>query len=43
MTSTNRLARAFGEVADEDGIDGSALIRDKISEIAGEIRERGGL
>lgn len=39
----NRLARAFGEVADEDGIDGSALIRDKISEIAGEIRERGGL
>lgn len=39
----NRLARAFGEVVDEDGIDGSALIRDKISEIAGEIRERGGL
>lgn len=39
----SRLARAFGEVVDEDGIDGSALIRGKISEIAGEIKERGGL
>lgn len=39
----NRLAKAFGEVVDEDGIDGSALIRAKIGDIAREITERGGL
>ena len=39
----NRLAKAFGQVVEEDGIDGSALLRVKIGEIAAEIRERGGL
>lgn len=34
----NRLAKAFGEVVEEDGIDGSALILDKVNEIANEIR-----
>ena len=36
----NRLAKAFGEVVEEDGIDGSALILDKVNEIANEIREK---
>lgn len=35
-----RLARAFGEVVEEDKIDGSALILKKIEQIAGEIREK---
>lgn len=39
----NRLAKAFGEVVEEDGIDGSALIMQKVDEIAGEIVEKGGL
>ena len=39
----HRLAKAFGEVVDEDGIDGSALILAKVEEIAEEIREKGGL
>ena len=39
----NRLAKAFGEVVEEDGIDGSALILDKVNEIANEIRLKGGL
>lgn len=39
----NRLAKAFGEVVEEDGIDGSALILAKVKEIAGEIRSKGGL
>lgn len=39
----NRLAKAFGEVVEEDGIDGSALILAKVNEIAEEIRQRGGL
>lgn len=38
-----RLAKAFGEVVEEDGIDGSLLLRNKIEEIAAEIREKGGL
>lgn len=39
----NRLAKAFGQVVEEDGIDGSALLRMKIDGIAAEIKERGGL
>lgn len=39
----NRLAKAFGEVVEEDGIDGSQLITCKIQEIAKEIIEKGGL
>lgn len=39
----NRLAKAFGEVVEEDQIDGSQLIINKINEIAGEITEKGGL
>lgn len=38
-----RLAKAFGEVVEEDGIDGSQLLQDKIAEIAEEIRNKGGL
>ena len=39
----NRLAKAFGEVVEEDGIDGSALILEKVNEIANEIRLKDGL
>lgn len=39
----NRLAKAFGEVVEEDGIDGSQIILEKIDAIADEIREKGGL
>lgn len=39
----HRLARAFGEVVEEDNIDGSNLILRKIDEIAQEIEEKGGL
>ena len=39
----HRLAKAFGEVVDEDGIDGSTLILAKVEEIAEEIRLKGGL
>lgn len=39
----NRLAKAFGEVVEEDNIDGSQLIRRKILEIAAEIDEKGGI
>lgn len=39
----HRLAKAFGEVVEEDNIDGSALIANKIEEIAAEIDEKGGL
>ena len=39
----HRLAKAFGEVVEEDNIDGSQLIMGKINEIADEIREKGGL
>ncbi len=39
----NRLAKAFGEVVEEDGIDGSSLILQKVNEIAQEIIDKGGL
>lgn len=39
----HRLAKAFGEVVEEDNIDGSQLILNKIEEIAKEIEEKGGL
>lgn len=39
----NRLAKAFGEVVEEDGIDGSTLILQKVDEIAQEIMDKGGL
>ena len=39
----HRLAKAFGEVVDEDGIDGSAIILAKVEEIAEEIRQKGSL
>lgn len=39
----HRLAKAFGEVVEEDNIDGSQLILNKISEIAKEIKDKGGL
>ena len=39
----HRLAKAFGEVVEEDKIDGSHLILKKIEEIAKEIEEKGGL
>ena len=38
-----RLAKAFGEVVDEDDIDGSSLILQKVDEIAEEITQKGGL
>ena len=37
------LSKAFGEVVEEDGIDGSKLILDKVNEIADEIKIKGGL
>ena len=39
----HRLAKAFGEVVEEDGIDGSSMILNKVQEIAEEIRAKGGL
>ena len=39
----HRLAKAFGEVVEEDDIDGSQLIMAKIQEIASEIEAMGGL
>ena len=36
-----RLAKAFGDVVEEDGINGSALILQKVEDIAREIEERG--
>ena len=39
----HRLAKAFGEVVEEDGIDGTLLIQKKINEIAKEIKDNGGL
>ena len=38
-----QLSRAFGEVVEEDGIDGSSLILQKVEDIANEIMEKGGL
>ncbi len=40
-TFYHRLAKAFGEVVEGDGIDGSALILDKVNEIAEEIKLKG--
>lgn len=37
------LAKAFGEVVEEDGIDGSSLILQKVEELAEEIKEKGRL
>lgn len=37
----NRLAKAFGEVVEEDQIDGSRLILQKVEELAQEIKEKG--
>ena len=39
----HRLAKAFGEVVEEDNIDGSQLIQEKIQEIAKEIEDKGGI
>jgi len=39
----HHLAKAFGEVVEEDNIDGSHLIIAKIKEIAKEIEDKGGL
>lgn len=39
----NRLAKAFGEVVEEENIDGSQLIIKKINELAAEIAAKGGL
>lgn len=39
----NRLAKAFGEVVEEDSIDGSTLILNKVDELAAEIESKGGL
>ena len=39
----HRLAKAFGEVVEEDNIDGSQLIQSKINDIAREIEEIGGI
>lgn len=39
----HRLAKAFGEVVEEDSIDGSRLINEKIKQIAKEISDKGGL
>lgn len=38
-----QLAKAFGDVVEEDGIDGSALIMQKVEDIAREITEKGSL
>ncbi|MBQ0020659.1 MAG: restriction endonuclease [Bacteroidales bacterium] len=39
----NKLAKAFGEVVEEEGIDGSELIKSKVADIAEEIKKKGGL
>ena len=39
----HKLTKAFGEVVEEDNIDGSQLIESKINSIANEIDEKGGL
>lgn len=39
----HQLAKAFGEVVEEDGIDGSSLILAKVNDIAEEITLKGGL
>lgn len=42
-TFYHRLAKAFGEVVEEDKIDGSALIFKKVNDLAQEITDKGGL
>lgn len=42
-TFYHRLAKAFGEVVEEDHIDGRSLIPQKVEDIAREISEKGGL
>ncbi len=39
----NQLSKAFGDVVEEDNIDGSKLILQKVEELAAEIMEKGGL
>ncbi len=39
----HRFAKAFGEVVEEDNIDGSHIILEKIKEIAEEIKNKGGI
>lgn len=39
----HRLSKAFGEVVEEEGIDGSQLIQQKVEEIAQEISDNGGI
>lgn len=39
----HRLTKAFGEVVQEENINGSELIEDKIKELAEEIRSKGGI
>ncbi len=38
-----RLSKAFGEVVEEEGIDGSQIILNKVNELAKEIVEKGGI
>lgn len=38
-----RLSKAFGEVVEEENINGSKFINEKVEELAAEIAERGGL
>lgn len=38
-----RLSKAFGEVVEEDGIDSSRIISEKVKELAKEIEDKGGL
>ena len=42
-TFYHRLAKAFGEVVEEDKIDGSQLITQKVNELARQIIEKGGI
>lgn len=42
-TNPDSLAKAFGEVVEEDDIDGTHLIAQKIDELAKEIELKGGL
>ena len=39
----HRLTKAFGEVVEEENIDGSQLIEEKINSIANEINKKGGI
>ena len=39
----HRLTKAFGEVVEEDGVDARIHLSEKITELANEIRAKGGL